>query len=415
MPQPRVVIVGAGLAGLSCAVELARTGVDCTVLEAADDIGGRVRTDVVNGFRLDRGFQVLLTAYPEARRLLDYGALRLRPFFPGALIRTDGRFRRLADPWRRPMAGIASLMDGAVGLTDALRLARLRTRLLVSRHAISPSPHSTAHRLAAEGFSEAFVGRFFRPFFGGVFLDHELETSASQLDFVFRMFASGDIAIPALGMGAIPHQLATHLPPATIRTHCPVDGVEPTAVRLADGTRLAADAVVVATDAVAAAHLLPLGHPPAWRGTTCLYFATDEPPDLGPILVLDGDTSGPVNNLCVMSAVSPDLAPPGTGLVSATVIGTDGRPMADLEHAVRRQLQSWFGAGVTGWRLLRSYRLDHALPDQSAPAFDPTPRPPRIGGLYVCGDHRADSSINGALASGHAAARAVLDDLKGRS
>jgi phytoene dehydrogenase-like protein len=406
--QTRVVVVGAGLAGLSCAVELADAGLECVVLEASDAVGGRVRTDIVDGFRLDRGFQVLLTAYPEAQSLLDYRALELRSFFPGALIRSGGRFRRLADPWRRPLAGIASVVNGTVSIADALRIARLRLRSVRSgARPIGPS-RSTAERLAAEGFSDTIIERFFRPFFGGVFLDRELSTSELQLDFVFAMFAAGDIAVPAFGMGEIPKQLFGRLPKACLRTGATVERVTRNSVVFTGGEHIAADAIVVATDGTTAAALATLEKAPAWRSTTCLYFAADKAPVDEPILVLNGDGDGPVNNLCVSSEVSAELAPPGAALISATVIG--GSP-ADDETAVRRQLRGWFGGTVDGWRHLRSYRIERALPDQSAPVFDRRLRPPRVNGLYLCGDHRADSSINGAMASGRAAALAVLEDL----
>ena len=409
MKTPRVAIVGAGLSGLGCAVELSDAGLDVTVLEASDGVGGRVRTDLIEGFRLDRGFQVLLTAYPEARRKLDYGALDLRVFFPGALIRDDGRFRRLADPLRRPAAGLATVLGGTVGLSDALRLGRLQLRVSrASRTAPGPS-RTTAERLEAEGFSEKTVRRFFRPFFGGVFLDTELATSELQLEFIFRMFAAGAIAVPARGMGEISLQLAGRLPSASVRTNTPVAEARPGSVRLIGGGNLSADAVVVATDGSTACEILGLGNGPSWQSTTCLYFAADRAPISEPILVLDGEGAGPVNNLCVMSEVSNELAPPGRALISATVVGRDEVTL----DAVRNHLAAWFGAEVSGWRHLKSYRIDRALPTQPAPDFDPTPRPPHLSeGLYVCGDHRADSSINGALLSGRLAAEAVLEDLE---
>jgi phytoene dehydrogenase-like protein len=270
----------------------------------------------------------------------------------------------------------------------------------------------TIDRLRAEGFSETVLARFFRPFFGGVFLDPELATSDRQLEFVFRMFSAGDIAVPAHGMGEIPRQLAARLADGSIRLEARVDGVEPGAVRLADGDRVAADAVVVATDATDARRLIDLPEPARWRSVTCLYFDAGRPPITGPFLVLNGEGNGPVNNLCVMSEVSPRYAPAGRSLISATVLGADAGSESTLDAAVRHQLSDWFGAGVEGWRSLRSYRIERALPDQSPPTPDRSPQPCRIGaGLFACGDHRADGSINGAMASGRAAARAVLEEL----
>jgi phytoene dehydrogenase-like protein len=412
MVQQNVVIVGGGLAGLSCAVELARAGVSCRVVEAADQVGGRVRTDVVEGFRLDRGFQVLLTAYPEALRLLDYESLDLQVFFPGALIRRGDRWLRLADPWRRPFAGIASVLEGSVSLADGLRMARLRSR--TAKPAVGPAGSdgeaSTAARLRAEGFSERITREFFRPFFGGVFLDSNLDTSERQMEFVFRMFSSGAVAVPRDGMEAIPRQLAARLPEGSVVTGTRVARVASGTVSTADGAVHHADAVVVATDGEAASQLVPGVRAPRWRSTACLYYGADAAPLKGPYLVLADDPEQPVNNLCVMSEVSGACAPAGRSLISASVLGLPAEDDAQLDLAVRRQLEGWFGAQVAGWQLLRIYRIRRALPAMDPPLDAPAPA--RLGGgLYLCGDHAADSSINGAMASGRRAAGAVLEDL----
>lgn len=407
-----MVVVGGGLAGLTCAVELTRANVGCRVFEAADRVGGRVRTDALDGFRLDRGFQVLLTAYPEARQLLDYEALELQVFFPGGLIRRGDRWLRLADPWRRPVAGIASVLEGSVALTDGLRMARLRRRAArtgVGRPG-SGDDVSTAARLRAEGFSDRIIGEFFRPFFGGVFLDPKLETSERQMEFVFRMFAAGAVAVPLEGMEAIPRQLASRLPDGSLVTGTRVERVEPGTVWTADGAAHDVDAVVVATDGEAASKLVSGVRAPRWRSTTCLYYSADTAPLAGPYLVLCNDPDQPVNNLCVMSEASRGCAPEGRALISATVLGLPADDDEDLDRAVRRQLGGWFGTQVDAWQLLRVYRIREALPAMDPPLDAPAPARIRPG-LFLCGDHAADSSINGAMASGRRAAAAVLEDL----
>ena len=416
MSGKRVLVVGAGLAGLSCARQLHASGVEVRLLEAADDIGGRVRTDSVDGFLLDRGFQVLLTAYPECRRQLDYKALKLRSFLPGALVRLDGRFHRVADPFRSPVAGLLGALSPIGSLVDKLRVARLRNRLLSTdlETIFSRSERSTREALESEGFSSAMIERFFRPFLGGIFLERELETSSRMFEFVFKMFSAGDTALPAAGMQAIPRQLAEDLPPGSLRTETSVTEAEGRRVRLESGESLEADAVVMAAAGVPVKGRGAESPEITWRSTTCVYYAAAQPPLAGPILALDGDGRGPVNNLCVPSQVSPFYAPDGQSLVSATVVGQTEGVLTDpeLDRVVRGQLGGWFGSMVRDWRLIEIYRIRRALPAQPPSWLEPPERPVRAGdGLYVCGDHRDNASIQGAMVAGRRAAMAVLEDL----
>jgi phytoene dehydrogenase-like protein len=251
------------------------------------------------------------------------------------------------------------------------------------------------------------IDAFFRPFFGGVLLDRGLSASSRMLDFVFRMMAEGDVALPREGMGAIPEQMARRLPEGTVRLGTRVVSLSPSEARLESGETIAARAVVVATEGPEAARLTGQLAPPASRSVTALYFAAESAPVAEPILVLDGDGSGPVNNLCFPGQVAPSYAPAGATLVSASVLEGPEDPAA-LESAVRRQLAEWFGGEVEWWRLLRTYRIPHAQPDQTPPALEPVERPVELaGGLFVCGDHRDTASLHGALVSGRRAAEAV--------
>jgi phytoene dehydrogenase-like protein len=412
-----VLIVGAGLAGLACGGELVDKGLSCSLLEASDGVGGRARTDQVDGFLLDRGFQVLLTAYPEAHRRLDFPALQLRPFEPGALVRLGGRFHRIADPWRRPAATFSTLLSPIGTVADKLRLARLRSRLT---SASSEDLHhsretSTIRFLRDYGFSAGIIERFFRPFLGGVFLERELETSSHMFEFVFRMFSLGDAGLPAGGMGAIAQQLFSRLPEGCVRLLHRVVKVAPNLVTLASGEEISARAVVVATDHVTAAQLLAELRPLGSRGTTCLYFTGERTPISEPVLVLNGDGQGPINNFCVPSVVAPSYAPDGVHLMSATVLGELSQDPDQLLGAVRNQLAEWFGNDAYGWRHLRTYRIANALPEQSPASGGAGPQENRVRpGLYVCGDHRDTASINGALLSGRRTAEAILEAFRGK-
>jgi phytoene dehydrogenase-like protein len=365
----------------------------------------------MDGFLLDRGFQVLLTAYPEAQLTLDYGALNLHPFEPGALVRCGGKFQRLVDPWRRPRHLVATAFSSVGTLGDKLRIAGLRRRVgrLTLEELYEQPEQTTAERLRDEGFSTRIIERFFRPFLGGVFLDRDLETSSRLFAFVFRMFASGDAVLPSQGMGAIARQLAERLPPGVVCTSSVVERLEEHGIRLADGRQLGGKAIVVATESPAAARLLGEAQPPAARSVTCLYFAAERPPVDEPILVLNGEGRGLVNNLCVPSLVAPTYAPPGAVLISATVLGIPAIDDHPLESSVRQELQEWFGVQVQTWRHLRTYRIPFALPAQAPPALSPVAKSPRKrDGLWVCGDYLDTASIQGAMVSGRRAADDVL-------
>jgi phytoene dehydrogenase-like protein len=410
--ESRVVIIGAGMAGLCCALELQGKGIPCLVLDAADAPGGRVRTDKVDGFLLDRGFQVLLTAYPEAQRVLDYNALGLRSFLPGALVRTGGRFHLVTDPFRRPWSALAALRAPVGSFQDKLLIARLRSHVLKgSLEEIWTRPEtSTAEALRGFGFSDRMIDSFFRPFFGGIFLETELTSSSCLFEFVFRMFSVGRAALPSGGMEAIPAQIASRLSPGTLRLKARVESINEGEVLLAGGERIRAGGVVIATGATEAARLLPELHPPGWHGTACLYYTAEKDPVGRPVLVLNGEGGGPVDNLCVPSTVAPSYAPAvGKALISVSVTGAGEANEGELEAEVRKHLASWFGPQVSDWKHLRTYRIPRALPARRSlePAALPVRRRP---GLYICGDHRETPSLQGAMVSGRRAAEAVMAD-----
>lgn len=405
-----VVIVGAGLAGLTCARRLQAGGLDCVVLEASESVGGRVRTDLVAGFQLDRGFQVLLTAYPAARKWLDYERLALKKFSAGARVWCEGRSHGVSDPWREPRALWATLQAPVGSLVDKARIATLRqkARRGTIEELFARPETSALAALRTHGFSDRMIARFMRPWLGGVFLDQELATSSRMLDFVFRMFAEGDTAVPAAGMQAIPEQLAAGLTPGTVRLKTRVAAVESGAVRLLDGERVKGRRIVVAADGAGAAALLGELTAPRWRAVTTVYFAAKESPIDEPILMLNGTGSGLVNNVAVMSAVAPGYAPAGAALVSVSILGEPIGEDAALAAQVRAELAPWFGAAVKDWVGLRNYRLRQALPvrwplERRAPD---AVRP----GLWVAGDFVNLASIQGAMESGERVAEVILGE-----
>ncbi len=404
MTDHDVVVVGAGLAGLRAATVLTRHGLGVAVLDAADRPGGRIATDVVDGFRLDRGFQVLNTIYPALRAAVDLAPLHLRPFVPGAAIRgDDGELHTFGNPLRRPGLAWPTATDGLFGPLDKARLVAWTARVLATppQRTATRIDRTAARDLAAAHLDGPVVEQFLRPFLSGVLGERDLVTSAAFVRLVWRCFALGTIAVPADGMGALPARLAEALPEKALLTGRRVGRVAPGRVEV-DGETLQARAVVVATDPRTAGELLPGLDVPALHTLTTYHHAAPTPPADAALLHLDG-TGGPVANTVVMPG---SYAPPGRVLVSSTVVGP-ARP----EPEIRRELSRIYDASAQGWELVRTDEVRAALP--AFPAGRPLRSPVDIGdGLFVAGDHRDTPSQQGALVSGRRAAEAVVAHLR---
>ncbi len=383
------------------------------VLEASDGIGGRVRTDRVEGFQLDRGFQVLLTGYPEARKALNYGMLDLMPFHPGALIRYGGRFHVLSDLFRRPRDLVQTLVGPIGSLADKLRMLRMRRDALQQRlcSEMGDPARPTYEVLQAYQFSDAMVTRFFRPFLSGVFLETALTTPCWVFELVWGAFCRGATALPRDGMGAIARQLADSLPPGTIRLNEAVQHIQGPSVVLESGEQLTGDVLVLATDDATATRLRGEHVPtPSARGSMTLYFDAPAAPQRGPWLMLNGEGTGMVRTLCVLSEAAPSYAPTGRALISVTTTEQIGAH-DDAPRAVRQFLQSWFGSQVDEWRHLRTDHIHRALPPiELLSPGNRVAQPRAAAGVYLCGDYRESGTLDGALLSGRKAAEAILAD-----
>ena len=415
MGDVSVIIVGAGVSGLAAARHLRRSGVDVVVLESSDAVGGRIRTDLVDGFRLDRGFQLYNPAYPEGRRVLDYDALDLRTFVAGAriVLRPRGRRQvaRVADPRREPSWAVSSLLARIGSPLSTTRFAAYAaSRAVRSPAALRSEPDITsAEALRRAGADRQLMERLLRPFLSGVFLESDLTTSRRFLDLVLRSFVKGTPGVPARGMQRIPEQLAEG---TEVRLDMPVAEVSPHGVVLSGGGEVTADAVIVATDPATAERLVPRLRVPAPRSVTTWYYRPDGDPsrlaDGDAVLTLDGARRGPVINTVVLTHAAPEYAPPGSALVSASALGVRGSTAH--EAAVRDHLGWMYGVPTSRWDLIATYPIPYALPAMPVPLD--LRRPVRMPtGIYVAGDHRDTSSIQGALVSGRRAAEAVLEDL----
>ena len=398
-----VVVVGAGLAGLACAQRLSRAGREVVVLEAAGEVGGRVRTEVIDGFRCDRGFQLINPAYPALSEVVDPAALDLRRFEAGVVVARGAERWTLADPRRSP-GRLPGTLRAPLGSTmEKLRFALWAAGSLRPVRATLDRPDRTlAADLDAYGITGPLRSGVIEPFLAGVLAEREGSTSANFARLLIRSFVLGSPSVPSLGMGRFPELIAASLPPGTIRLNSPVERVAARAV-FTEAGEMPAAAVVVATDPGTAARLT--GRPATrMKALTTFWHASAEPPSRDALLHVDADRRGPVINTAVLTAAAPTYAPAGRSLVATTVLGADGSVAAEQE--ARRHAGLIYGADHASWELVRTHVIAEALPEQPPPLRLGRP-PSDPDGLVIAGDHQETASIQGALVSGFRAARAV--------
>ena len=407
-----IVIIGAGIAGLTCAKYLKDAGIEATILEASDAVGGRVRTDIVDGFKLDRGFQVLLTSYPEARKLLIYKDLRFNIMPSGARIRRGNDFSVMPNPLKNIETAPQALFAPVGNFWDKLKVLQLN---LSVRNALPPDAsqpqkaQTTLDFLRKFGYSEVIIERFFRPFFRGVFLEKSLKTDATFFKFLFRQFAQGDVVVPENGMQAIPEQIAAHLNPKQIRLNTPVERLEGKAVFLKNGETIVADKIVIATDALVAAKLLNDTYVTPFNSTDCVYFSTDRPLSIlgKPYLIINANTDELIDHLVVLSDIAPSYAPVGKTLISVSVVGKNDLSETDLNQKIEGELTRWFGENHA-WQHLKTYRIPHALPQYFADSK--TYNALKINDFtFRCGDYTAYPSLNAAMKTGREVAELLIE------
>lgn len=413
--KPTITIIGAGISGLTAAVYLHQNGFNVQIVEASDRAGGRIKTDLIDGFRLDKGFQVLLTEYPECKALLDYEKLNLKRFLPGATVLYDGGQFEIADPFRRPSATFSTLFAPVGSIKDKINTLFLKNKLvkITIPEIFNQKEETTLLQLSKYGFSDKMINRFYKPFFSGIFLENELSTSNRMFDFVMKMFSQGDAAIPELGMEEIPKQLVALLPKDTIKYNVRVTNIDNNSIETESALTFTSDKIIIATEATGfAKKYLPETQTQSHQVTN-VYFKANEAPTNKAVVILNASENKKwVNNLSVMTNLSSSYAPKGKVLLSVSVNGLIDIEDATLASNIKSELKQWFGNQVKTWELFKIYKINYALPNIKSLKDHVAENDFKIDeNLFICGDHLLNGSINAAMKSGRIVAENIIKNV----
>ena len=405
LSSPEFVVVGAGLAGLTAAKVLSQSGREVLLLEKSDGVGGRVRTDQYKDFLLDRGFQVLLTAYPELPKHLNLSLLELHSFESGATIFSDGHFSKVGDPFRNVSSIMSTAFTKTIGIQDKIKLLKLRNSLIGRKkiYLQQKDDKRILETFEELGFTSKAIISFFKPLVGGIQLDPTLSGSTRLCFLVLKMLFIGDAAVPSRGMGAISEQLSKQINESSIRLTSSVDKVEGKKVILESGESFLPSNLIIATEGPATAKLLGQESPLS-RSVSCIYFSAPQAPSSSKAILLNGEKNGPALNVAIMSNISPSYSKNGKALIAVAIPNTI-KP--DSMENVLIQMRKWFGDSVDSWEHIKTYSIEHGQPDLRP--GDPFRKSIKNSeGVYICGDHRDTPSIQGALVSGRRAAEICL-------
>ncbi|MDZ7849135.1 MAG: FAD-dependent oxidoreductase [Owenweeksia sp.] len=405
-----VIIIGAGLAGLRAAHELEKFELKALVIDQSDRAGGRVKTDEIDGFLLDRGFQVYLDAYPEGREVLDYDQLSLKPFQPGALCFNKHQKFRVSDTSRKKTALPRMALSPIGNFMDKIRLGNLSARLKRSGiEEIFERPNLSSYEVPESNCALVIkiIQRFFQPFFAGIFLEQDLKTSSRMFEFIFKMMAEGNVSLPAFGMEQIPRSMKNALRTTEFRFHTEVKEIRQNEVVLEGQENLSCKHIIVAT---APDQLIPqLASDVDWHQSATYYFAADKSVLNKNLIALNYAKKRLVNNFTILTDTSEHYAPKGEHLVSVSLSQLPHESVEETSRLIKNELSYSFGPSVQNWRFIKNYHLSHALPVLSNLKNQLSISETQVKeGLYLAGDQLLNGSINGALKSGKLAAQEAI-------
>lgn len=413
-----VIIIGAGISGLTAAIHLEEQGYSPLIIEGTSRVGGRVKTDVIDGFRMDRGFQVLLPSYPEVKKNLDIEALDLKYFSPGAkILMPGGSIETISDPLREWTTLLTTVFSRVGNIHDKIAILKLKRYL--DRQSIDEifvqKEITTQKFLQKFGFSDEMIGLFFQPFFAGIFLESKMTTSANMFQFIFKMFGEVSAAIPARGMGEIPVQLKSKLEQTTFHFNERVTHIEGQKVYTNKHETYEAKAILIATEATGLIRQYMSDLNTNYNSTSCIYFSAPatEVKNMKRYIAINAQKTRLINNVAVMSNVSTDYAPAGKALVSCGTVGLAPESNDEFIPHIKTELKQYLGVGIQHWQHLKTYHIPYALPTQLSVKQDISEEKLKIrNGLFVAGDHLLNSSLNAAMRSGRKAAQVIGQHLR---
>jgi protoporphyrinogen oxidase len=406
--SPSIHIIGGGISGLIAARVLEEHGLSATIIEATDRLGGRVKTDVLDGYSLDHGFQVLLTAYPAAKKYLDFDALALQEFLPGSAIFKNGKQKIIGDPLRNLSLLLPTLVSGIGTVNDKLKILALNRRLKKKsiQNIFAEKEQTTISYLENIGFSETIITDFFIPFFSGIFLENKLDTSSRMFEFVYKMFGEGNAALPKDGIQAIPKQLFEKLKNTTCVFNTKVKSVENGSIILESGEIIKSNFTIIATQASGLVSNLK-NQATLWKSCDTLYFEVTKREIRKPLIGLIAAPNALINNIFYHTSLKTS-ATATKELLSVTVIDRQNLTNKQLVAEVQKELKEL--CNIDSCNFIKHYNIPMALPNLQDIQYEMLPSETRLTEtIFLAGDTQLNGSLNAAMIAGERAALEVIN------